>query len=264
MWPALNSQVSQKDKHMLSRTIYSFLIAAITLIGVAHASAEESMSDARKQEIEAVVQEYILKNPEVLMRAIQTYQIQQQAAKRKRAKDNLTILASELTGNPSSPVIGNPDGDVTIVEFFDYRCGFCKRAYPTIQALLKEDGNIRYVLKEFPILGPDSLLAAQASLAVWNNTPEQYLPFHTALMKSRGSLNAAKIFSVAGNLGLDTDAIRKNMKNAPVRDEINKNMELSESLGIAGTPAFIIGDQLAPGAISIDEMKAMVAHARKG
>ena len=222
------------------------------------------MSDARKKEVEAVVQEYILKNPEVLMRAIQTFQIQKQATKRKRAKDNLTNLASELTGNPTSPVIGNPDGDVTIVEFFDYRCGYCKRVFPTIQALLKEDGNIRYVLKELPILGPDSLVASQASLAVWNTTPEKYLPFHSALMTARGSLNAAKIFSVAGDLGLDTDAIRKNMKNAPVRDEINKNMELSESLGITGTPAFIIGDQLAPGAISMDELKEMVAQARKG
>jgi protein-disulfide isomerase len=250
---------------MLSRTIYSaFLIAAITLFSVAGASAEESMSDTRKKEVEAVLQEYILKNPEVLMRAIQTYQVQKQAAKRKRAKDNLTSLTAELTLNPASPVIGNPDGDVTIVEFFDYRCGYCKRVFPTIQALLKEDGNIRYVLKEFPILGPDSLVASQAALAVWNTTPGKYMPFHSALMTSRGSLNAAKIFSVAGDLGLDTDAIRKNMKNAPVSDEINKNMELSESLGITGTPAFIIGDQLAPGAISMDELKRMVAQARKG
>ena len=250
---------------MLSRTIYSaFLIAAITLFSVAGTSAEESMSDTRKKEVEAVLQEYILKNPEVLMRAIQTYQVQKQAAKRKRAKDNLTSLTAELTLNPASPVIGNPDGDVTIVEFFDYRCGYCKRVFPTIQALLKEDGNIRYVLKEFPILGPDSLVASQAALAVWNTTPEKYMPFHSALMTSRGSLNAAKIFSVAGDLGLDTDAIRKNMKNAPVSDEINKNMELSESLGITGTPAFIIGDQLAPGAISMDELKRMIAQARKG
>ena len=250
---------------MLSRTIYSaYLIAAITLFSVAGTSAEESMSDTRKKEVEAVLQEYILKNPEVLMRAIQTYQVQKQAAKRKRAKDNLTSLTAELTLNPASPVIGNPDGDVTIVEFFDYRCGYCKRVFPTIQALLKEDGNIRYVLKEFPILGPDSLVASQAALAVWNTTPEKYMPFHSALMTSRGSLNAAKIFSVAGDLGLDTDAIRKNMKNAPVSDEINKNMELSESLGITGTPAFIIGDQLAPGAISMDELKRMIAQARKG
>ena len=250
---------------MLSRTIYSaFLIAAITVFSVAGASAEESMSDARKKEVEAVLQEYILKNPEVLMRAIQTYQVQKQAAKRKRAKDNLTSLTAELTLNPASPVIGNPDGDVTIVEFFDYRCGYCKRVFPTIQALLKEDGNIRYVLKEFPILGPDSLVASQAALAVWNTTPEKYMPFHSALMTSRGGLNAAKIFSVAGDLGLDTDAIRKNMKNAPVSNEINKNMELSESLGITGTPAFIIGDQLVPGAISMDELKRMVAQARRG
>ena len=250
---------------MFSRRIYSaFLIATIMLFSIACASAEEWMSDAHKKEVEAVVQEYILKNPEVLMRAIQTYQVQKQAAKRKRAKDNLTSLTAELTLSPSSPIIGNPDGDITIVEFFDYRCGYCKRVFPTIQALLKEDGNIRYVLKELPILGPDSLFASQAALAVWNTAPEKYLPFHAALMTSRGSLNAAKVFTVADDLALDTDAIRKNMKNALVSDELNKNIELSERLDITGTPAFIIGDQLAPGAISMDEIKKMVALARKG
>ena len=250
---------------MLPKTIYSsFLIAAITLFSIASASAEESMSNAHKKEVEAVVQEYILNNPEVLMRAIQTYQVQKQAAKRKRAKNNLTSMTTELTLNAGSPVIGNPNGDVTIVEFFDYRCGYCKRVFPTIQALLKEDGNIRYVLKELPILGPDSLFASQAALAVWNTTPEKYLPFHAALMTSRGSLNAAKVFTVADNLALDISAIRKSMKDTPVNDELNKNMELSERLNITGTPAFIIGDQLAPGAISMDELKRMIAQARKG
>ena len=250
---------------MILRTMYSaFLIAAITVFCIACASAEESMSDVRKKEVEAVVQEYILKNPEVLMRTIQTYQVQRQAAKRKQAKNNLTSLTAELTQNPGSPVVGNPIGDVTIVEFFDYRCGYCKRVFPTIQALLKEDGNIRYVLKELPILGPDSLFASQAALAVWNTTPEKYLPFHAGLMTSRGSLNAAKVFTIADDLALDTDAILKSMKDTPVNDELNKNIKLSERLDITGTPAFIIGDQLAPGAISMDEIKKMVALARKG
>jgi protein-disulfide isomerase len=130
--------------------------------------------------------------------------------------------------------------------------------------LLKEDGNIRYVLKELPILGPDSLFASQAALAVWNTKPEKYLPFHAALMASRGSLNAEKIFTIARELKLDTDSLTRSMKNELVNSELNKNMELSERLNITGTPAFIIGDQLTPGAISIDEIKRMVALARKG
>ena len=250
---------------MLPKTICcAFLIAVITLFNIAGASAKESMSDAQRKEVEAVVQDYILKNPEVLMRAIKTYQVQMQAAKRKQAKKNLTSLTAELNLNEGSPIIGNPAGDITIVEFFDYRCGYCKQVFPTIQALLKEDGNIRYVLKELPILGPDSLFASQAALAVWNTMPEKYLPFHAALMASRGSLNAEKIFSIADNLGLNKDAITKNMKNESVNNELSKNMELSERLEITGTPAFIIGDQLSPGAISMNEIKRMVALARKG
>jgi protein-disulfide isomerase len=225
-------------------------------------SAKNSMNDAHRREVEAVIQDYIQKNPEVIMRAIQSYQVKMEAEKRKQAKKNLTSLNAELSLNAGSPVIGNPDGDITIVEFFDYRCGYCKRVFPTIQALLREDGNIRYVLKELPILGPDSIFASQAALAVWNTTPEKYLSFHAALMASRGNLTAAKIFRIANDLALDTEALSKNMKNKSVNEELTMNMELSERLNITGTPAFIIGDQLSPGAISLDEIKKMVAIAR--
>ncbi len=155
---------------MLSRVTYSvFFFAAITFFSLSgKAVAEESLNDAQKKEIESVIQEYILKNPEVLMRAIQEYQIRQRIAEREQAKKNLVALGPDLRLNKSSPVIGNPDGDVTIVEFFDYRCGYCKQVFPTIQSLCKEDGNIRYVLKEYPILGPDLLISSQSSLAVWH------------------------------------------------------------------------------------------------
>jgi protein-disulfide isomerase len=250
---------------MISETIFStFLAVVFMLFSIAGASAEDSMSDANKKEVEAVVEDFILKNPEILMRAIQTYQAKIQAEKRQQAKKNLANLTSELNLNPSSPVLGNPDGDITIVEFFDYRCGYCKRVFPIIQALLKEDGNIRYVLKELPILGPDSLFASQAALAIWDTTPEKYLSFHGALMASRGNLTAEKVLTVAENLAFDMDALIKSMKNKSVSDELSKNIELSERLNISGTPAFIVGNQLYPGALSMDEIKKLVALARKG
>ena len=118
------------------------------------------------------------------------------------------------------PTVGSNDPDYVIVEFFDYRCGYCKRVFSTIQALLKEDGNIRYVLKELPILGPDSIFASQAALAVWNTTPEKYLSFHGALMASRGNLSAEKVMAVAKNLALDVDALTKSMKNKSVNTKI--------------------------------------------
>ncbi|NQU59375.1 MAG: DsbA family protein, partial [Rhodospirillales bacterium] len=145
-----------------------------------------------------------------------------------------------------------------------YRCGYCKKVFPTVQALLKEDGNIRYVLKEFPILGPVSVIASQAALAVWNNTPEKYMAFHTALMTARGQLSEERILSLAEDLDIDTAAIRKGMNDAVVSDELNKNMKLAQSLGIEGTPAFVIGQELAPGAIGMDELKRLISVARKG
>ena len=246
---------------------YSFLAAAMAFASFnlsGNATAQEALNDAQKKQVESVVQEYILKNPEILMRAIQEYQVRQRIAEREQAKKNLISLAPDLQQTPASPVIGNPKGDVTIVEFFDYRCGYCKRVFPTIQALLKEDGNIRYVLKEFPILGPDSLIASQASLAVWETAPDKYMDFHAALMTVRGQLNDTKVLSIAKNMGLDTTAIRKGMNGSIVRNELNKNMKLAESLGISGTPAFIVGENLVPGAINMDELKKLVSTARKG
>ncbi len=248
---------------MLSKFLPALAAAAsLTLFTPSGATAADGLSDGQKKDVEKVIQEYILKNPELLIQAIQQYQIRQKIAEEERQRENLARLGPELNNAPGSPVIGNKDGDVTVVEFFDYRCGYCKRVFPTIQALLKEDGGIRYVMKEFPILGPDSLVASQLSLAVWQIAPDRYLDFHAALMKARGQLNEKKVLALAEDLGLDSDELRREMNSDAVRDELNKNMQLAESLGISGTPAFVVGEQLAPGAIGIGELKKMVAAAR--
>jgi protein-disulfide isomerase len=261
--PALNFKNPRINVDMFRKLLLSaFLIASLATSG--SATAGDELNDAQKLEVEKIIQDYIAKNPEVLIRAMQDYQIRQQAAKQEKARNNMITLAADLNTNPASPVIGNPDGDVTIVEFFDYRCGYCKKVFPTIQALLKEDGNIRYVLKEFPILGPQSVIASQVALAVWNKAPEKYRDFHTALMTVRGQLSEKRVLSIAEDLGLDASIIARAMNEAPVTNELNKNMRLAQSLGIEGTPAFIIGQELAPGAIGMDELKKMVATARKG
>ena len=250
------------QKLFLSAFLPAFLVAALALSG--SAAAESGLNDAQKKDVEKVVQDYIIKNPEILMRALQQYRISQQNAERQQARENLLSLSAALNVNQASPVIGNPNGDVTVVEFFDYRCGYCKKVFPTIQALLKEDGNIRYVLKEFPILGPVSVVASQVALAVWNTAPDKYMAFHTELMTARGQLSEEKIFSIAEDLSIDVDGLRKAMNTAVVTGELNKNMELAKSLGIEGTPAFVVGEELAPGAIGMDELKRMIAAVRKG
>lgn len=249
-------------KFLLSAALLTFL----TISGFADKAlaAEHGLNAAQKKEIEKVVQDYIVKNPQILIRAMQEYQIRQQNAEREQARNNLVTHAADLNSNPASPVIGNPNGDVTVVEFFDYRCGYCKKVFPIIQALLKEDSNIRYVLKEFPILGPVSVIASQAALAVWDSEPDKYMAFHTALMTVRGSLSEQRIFSIADDLDIDIAALRKGMNKAVVTDELNKNMELAKNLGINGTPAFVVGQELAPGAISMNELKSLISTARKG
>lgn len=251
---------------LLSALLPAFLIASLALSGSAGKAraAGDGLNDAQKKDVEKVIRDYIVGNPEILIRAMQEYRIAQQNAAREKTKNNLLSLAADLNVNPASPVSGNPQGDITVVEFFDYRCPYCKKVFPTIQTLLKEDGNIRYVLKEFPILGPVSVIASQAALAIWNIEPDKYMAFHTALMTARGQLSEKRIFSIAEKLGIDGAAVRKKMGEPVVMDELNKNMELSQSLGINGTPAFVIGENVVPGAIDMKELKTLISAARKG
>ncbi len=158
---------------------------------------------------------------------------------------------------------GNAEGDITIVEFFDYRCGYCKRVFPAIQELIETDGNIRYVFKEFPILGPDSMVAARAAQAVWFIDPDRYLDFHAALMGARGGLSEDRVLDIAAKAGLDRDAVKKGMDDPRVAEALADNLGLGRVLGVNGTPAFVIGGELVPGAIDLDAMKERVAEARR-
>lgn len=228
------------------------------------ARAEDGAFSARqKQEIEDVVREYLRANPEVLVDAIQALQAKREVMERERVKASLASLRAELENDPSSPAAGNARGDVTVVEFFDYRCAFCKRALPVILDLLKADGKIRYVFREYPILGEDSKMAARAALAAWRLDRGKYMPFHAALMGSKGELDEARILDIAAKIGLKPARISTAMKDQGIEKILNRNYELALALGISGTPAFIIGDHLAPGLMSLEAMKKAVEEERK-
>ncbi|MDG2033778.1 MAG: DsbA family protein, partial [Rhodospirillales bacterium] len=169
----------------------------------------------------------------------------------------------QVLNDPDSPVAGNPTGDVTVVEFFDYLCNYCKRIIPTIQKLLKQDKNVRYVFKELPILSLDSRLAARAALVVWKNQKEKYLDFHTTLMTSQGSLSEARILRLAKKVGADTTLIKKKMRSNEISAILKRNFDLAQRLGVRGTPGFIIGDKIVPGAIDLTALKSLIAEARK-
>lgn len=219
---------------------------------------------AQRAEIEKIVREYLLKNPETIVEALQAYEAQQHAASEKASAAAIVPLRQELERDPAAPVAGNPKGGTTIVEFFDYRCGYCKRMVPTIQSLLKSDGDIRYVFREFPILGPESVTASKAALAVWKLSPEKYFPFHIALMESRGALTEARVFELAQAQGIELQRLRTAMADSAIEEHLRRTAELARKINVNGTPAFVIGGRLVPGAVELDQLKELIAAGRAG
>ena len=241
----------------------SLLISAIVFSTALCATADAQDKALTKADVEAIVKKTIEENPELIMNSVRDYQMKQQAATLSKAAKNIVAMKGDLQNNPNSPFAGNPNGDVTIVEFFDYHCHYCKQFYPTVAKLIDDDKNLRVVFKEFPILSEDSALAAKAALAVYSIDKGKYFAYHTALMKSSGAFTMDMLQDKAKEVGIDPDAFKKAMDNADLTKEIDHNKELAQSIGINGTPAIIVGNDLIPGAIEYDALKAKIASARK-
>ncbi|MBK8176923.1 MAG: DsbA family protein [Rhodospirillales bacterium] len=222
------------------------------------------MTDAQKREVEKVIHDYIMAHPEVMIDALRGYQERQRQSAEKDAKQAVAANLDAIERDPASPVAGNPNGDVTIVEFFDYHCGYCKKAAPAVQELLKTDPNIRLVFKEFPILGDESVQAAHYALAAWKVAPGKYMPFHVALMEIRGSLSESRILDAAKSVGIDPAKLKAAKDDPAIGSAIEQTLILARTLQVSGTPAFVIGGQLVPGAIDVEAMRDMVKTARDG
>jgi protein-disulfide isomerase len=225
------------------------------------APAAESPEAARRQEIEMVVREYLRAHPEVVAEALQEMERREQEAQRKRAAEAVRAHLAELTQDPGSPVGGNPQGAVTIVEFFDYQCGYCKGEEIELKKLLQADPDIRLVYKDLPILGPVSLFASRAALAAQKQG--KHGPFHDALMAATGNLTEQRVLQLAARVGLDAARLEKDMADPAVEEILARNTHLMEALGIRGTPALVIGTELVPGAADLDALKRLVAQARR-
>jgi len=236
--------------------------AGLAALALGTVPARAAMDDAQRQAIEQVVRDYLLKNPEVIVEAIDELQKREKVAEEARSRQALAANRAALENSPADPVLGNPKGDVTMVEFFDYQCGYCKAVQADLNTLMKSDPKLRVVFKEFPILGPASVTAARAALAA--HQQGKYEALHNALMAHRGQLDDDTIMRLARSAGLDTDKLKQDMQSPAVQQAIGSNLALAQALGIRGTPAFIVGDDIAPGAIKLDDMKAMVEKARKG
>jgi len=220
----------------------------------------KAINEAERATLENVIRTYLLKNPELIREAMMGLEAREQQPKTEQAGVALSTHAEQLLRDPASPVGGNPKGDVTVVEFFDYRCGYCRKASPDVAALIASDPEVRVVYKEFPILGPDSVLAAQAALAA--NQQGRYGEFHKALMVAE-AFNETSLDKIAADLGMDLERFRADRVDPKVSAGLEANYALANALNINGTPAFAIGQQLIPGAAGVDVLKAAVHAARQ-
>ncbi len=239
-----------------------FLIAgvftALALPGLQAAAAD--LSPDRRKAVEAVIEDYLIRNPQVIERALQALEARREADTAQAVQAALKAHYKELVEAPGTPVAGNVNGDVTLVEFFDYRCGVCRRVHPVVAELMESDKGIRRVYKEWPILGPDSVYASRAALA--SRAQGKYHAFHDALMEARGSLDKAGVMRVATRIGLNIRNLQRDMDLPEINAIIRRTYAIAEALRINGTPSFIIGGQVIRGGRDLATMKQLVAQAR--
>ncbi|SCY78582.1 DsbA family protein [Microvirga guangxiensis] len=243
-------------------------LQAVTLFGVlaaapvAHAQ-NAVFNEQQKQAIGEVVKEYLLKNPEVLTEVISELEKRQAEAQQVAQASAVQETKQTLLNAPHSYVAGNASGDITLVEFFDYNCGYCKKALADVQTLVKSDPKLRVVLKDFPVLGPDSVEASRVALAVKNQLQGQKLfDYHVKVMETRGRVNGERATAVAKEMGLDMAKLQKDIESAEIRNALQENMALGDKLNLTGTPAFVIGEAIIPGAVGIEPLKQLIGNVR--
>ena len=215
----------------------------------------------QRQAIEGIIHDYLLHNPDVLIEALHGAEEKLNREADAKAVKALSDQRSEIFDDPATPVGGDPRGDVTIVEFFDYRCPYCKQVQPSLQALLKEDPKLRFLYKEMPVLGAPSVTAARAALAAQRQG--KYEAFHNAMMATKGQITDETVYKVAGSVGLDVDRLKQDMSAPDIQRALKTNLALADALNIRGTPGFIVGNHIVPGAVDLEALRNMVADARK-
>jgi protein-disulfide isomerase len=229
------------------------------MVGVVPAGAGE-FTDAQKEELGGVIRDYLLKNPEILREALQELERRETQAENAARKEALVAKAGSVFHGDGDLVAGNADGKVTMVEFFDYNCGYCRKAFPDVMKMIEGDKDLRVVMKEFPILGPGSAYAARAALA--SRKQGKYWEYHVALMSHDGKIDESSADEIAASVGLDVGRLKADMESEEVNAVIKRNAGLAESLNIQGTPAFIIDETIIPGAIGYDGLAAAVRQVR--
>ncbi|KAA5601963.1 DsbA family protein [Blastochloris sulfoviridis] len=238
-------------------------LALLAAIAVAAPAWAQSAAPLSREDVEKIVRETIVKNPEILQEAMQELEKRANADEDKRRKQALSANRDLLLNSPKSIVIGNPKGDVTIVEFFDYNCGFCKRALSDLIGLVKTDSNLKVVLKDFPVLGESSVQAATVALAAkLQANPAKYFEFHQKLMGGRGEANRERAMAVAKEVGFDMARLTKDMESPAVMATLQENFRLAQDLGLTGTPSYVVGSEVVVGAVGLEKLQEQIRAAR--
>ncbi len=247
------------------RSIRRFLGCALAGAVVAWSAlsgqaAAQISTPVDQERIERIIHDYLLEHPEVVIEALQAAQVKQKQEQEVASRAAIAAKRKELLEDSAAPTGGNPKGDVTLVEFFDYRCPYCKQVRPSIEALLKQDPNLRIVYKEWPILGPPSVFAAHVAFAALKQG--KYERFHSAMMATKGEITEDVILKVATGAGLDVTRVKIDMAAPEIDQAIKRNYDLADALSIRGTPGFVIGETLIPGAVDIQTLKQRINDVR--
>jgi protein-disulfide isomerase len=254
---------------MIRRDSLPFLAALLALpltLSSATQTSAQSFTGDQRSEIESIVKEYLLSHPELLQDVMAELEKRQTLAEAEKHRAAVKEHSAAIYSSPHQVTLGNPQGDVTVVEFFDYNCGYCKRAMADMLDLLKNDGKIKFVLKEFPVLGEGSVQAAQVAAAVrmQDKGGKKYLEFHQKLLGGRGAADKTRALAVAKEVGLDVARIEKDMAGDEVKAQIEESFKLAEALGLNGTPSYVVGPEVVVGAVGLNALKEKVNSARCG
>ncbi len=237
--------------------------ATILVIWRAAPGVVDASSGFQKKQVIAIMRDYLTKNPEILVEMTTELDKRQQAEQAKQQEKSISENADALFRSPHAFAVGNPDGDVTVVEFFDYNCGFCRRAMPSVVKLVENDPKVKLVLKELPIFGDDSEDAAKGALAA--EKQGKYFEMHQKLFSEPGKANKDKVLRIANELGLDIPQLEKDMQSDDIQKSLDEAKELAQKLGLQGTPLYLVGDQTIPGAPDdlYDELVEKVTQVRE-
>ncbi|NTI48229.1 DsbA family protein [Agrobacterium rhizogenes] len=247
-------------------TLFSKTLLTVSAVAIAASLAfvqpAAALDDQQKKEFGEFIKEYLVEHPEVLLDAQAALEKKQEAARLAQSSQAVTQNKDAIFNSKNDVSIGNPKGDIIVVEFFDYNCTYCRHALGDMDTLLKQDTNVRFVLKEFPILGPDSVAASRVSDAFRKLAPEKYAAFHRALLGSDGRASEDSAIEVAGSLGVNESAIRAEMAKSPNTDSVKATYQLATDLNVTGTPAYVIGNETISGAIGLEAIQQKIANVR--